>query len=126
MDAVEYIKEAKRICKSRSVCKSVSSKCPLLDENGHCTATADICAADIIEKTENAVHIVEQWAKDNPIKTRQSEFLRMFPKAEIKDDYLWMCPKYINYDYNPEENCHEISCSDCKRKFWLTEVTDND
>lgn len=50
MDAVEYIKEAKRICKSRSVCKSVSSKCPLLDENGHCTATADICDADIIEK----------------------------------------------------------------------------
>lgn len=126
MDAVEYIKEAKRICKSRSVCKSVSGKCPLLDENGHCTATADICAADIIEKTEKSVHIVEQWAKDNPIKTRQSEFLRMFPKAEIKDDYLWMCPKYINYDYNPEENCHEISCSDCKRKFWLTEVTDND
>ena len=60
MDAVEYIKEAKRICKSRSVCKSVSSKCPLLDENGHCTATADICDADIIEKTEKAVRIVEQ------------------------------------------------------------------
>lgn len=72
MDAVEYIKEAKRICKSRSVCKSVSGKCPLLDENGHCTATADICAADIIEKTEKAVQIVEQWAKDHPIKTRQS------------------------------------------------------
>lgn len=126
MDAVEYIKEAKRICKSRCVCRSVSGKCPLLDENGHCTATADICAADIIERTEKAVQIVEQWAKEHPVKTRQSEFLKMFPKAEIKGDYLWMCPKYINYDYKPEEDCYKISCGDCKRKFWLTEVTDND
>ena len=66
MDAVKYIKEAKRICKSRSLCNSVSGKCPLLDENGRCTATADICAEDIIEKTEKAVQIVEQWAKANP------------------------------------------------------------
>lgn len=54
MDAVKYIKEAKRICKSRSLCNSVFGKCPLLDENGHCTATVDIRAADIIEKTEKA------------------------------------------------------------------------
>ena len=84
MDAVEYIKEAKRICKSRSVCKSVSGKCPLLDENGHCTATADICAADIIEKTEKAVQIVEQCAKEHPVKTRQSEFLKIFPNADMQ------------------------------------------
>lgn len=74
MDAVEYIKEAKRICKSRSVCKSVSSKCPLLDENGHCTATADICAADIIEKTENAVQIVEQGRKSIPSRPARASF----------------------------------------------------
>lgn len=92
MDAVEYIKEAKRICKSRGVCKSVFGKCPLLDENGHCTATADICAADIIEKTEKAVQIVEQWAKDNPIKTRQSEFLRMFPNVDFCQGVIDISP----------------------------------
>ena len=125
MDVVEYIKEAKRICKSRSLCNSVSGKCPLLEENGHCAATVNICAADIIEKTEKAVQIVEQWAKEHPIKTRQSEFLRMFPNAQIHDDVIWMCPKCIGCDYKPEENCNEIYCCDCKRKFWLTEVTDN-
>lgn len=93
MDAVEYIKEAKHICKSRCVCKSIFGKCPLLDENGHCTATADICAADIIEKTEKAVRIVEQWAKEHPIKTRQSktrqsEFLKKFPNAEFCRDVI--------------------------------------
>lgn len=120
MDAVEYTKTLRRLCESQANCP----ECPLHenceeDNYGYCNGNSS-------EYVEKSVHIVEQWAKDNPIKTRQSEFLRMFPKAEIKDDYLWMCPKYINYDYNPEENCHEISCSDCKRKFWLTEVTDND
>lgn len=123
MDAVEYIKEAKRICKSRSVCKSVSGKCPLLDENGHCTATADICAADIIEKTEKAVQIVEQWAKDNPIKTRQSEFLKMFPNADLLDDVINITPCKIEKEM--KRYCGDRACNDCRKDYWLTEVTDN-
>lgn len=120
MDAVKYVKTLHRLCKSQANCL----ECPLHE---NCEEDNYVyCNGNASEYVEKSVHIVEQWAKDNPIKTRQSEFLRMFPKAEMKDDYLWMCPKYINYDYNPEENCHEISCSDCKRKFWLTEVTDND
>lgn len=119
MDAVEYIKTIHRLCESQNGYSGCSG-CPLLNEDDYCSIV------DARERAEDVVQIVEQWAKDHPVKTRQSEFLRMFPKAEMKDDYLWMCPKYINYDYNPEENCHEISCSDCKRKFWLTEVTDND
>lgn len=131
MDAVEYIKEAKRICKSRSVCKSVSGKCPLLDENGHCTATADICAADIIEKTEKAVRIVEQWAKDNPIKTRQSEFLKKFPNADMqKISVLFPCAmdqtirptRCVKY----ESFSSPKKCVECRKDYWLTEVTNND
>lgn len=119
MDAVEYIKTMQRLCESQNGYSGCSG-CPLLNEDDYCSIV------DARERAEDVVQIVEQWAKDHPVKTRQSEFLKMFPNAEIKDDYLWMCPKYINYDYNPEGNCHEISCSDCKRKFWLTEVTDND
>lgn len=126
MDAVEYIKEAKRICKSRGVCKSVSNKCPLLDENGHCTATADICAADVIEKTEKAVQIVEQWAKDNPIKTRQSEFLRMFPNTKIDSGAIIFCPRNFLPEVERNAYCekHE-SCKECRKDYWLTEVTNN-
>lgn len=117
MDAVEFFKTVNRLCKNQRCCKER----PIHKNEMGCIVKAD---DDSIKDIEKIVSKVEQWAKDNPVKTRQSEFLRMFPKAEMKDDYLWMCPKYINYDYNPEENCHEISCSDCKRKFWLTEVTD--
>ena len=69
---------------------------------------------------------VEQWAKDNPIKTRQSEFLKIFPNVQIQDDVIQVCPKAISCNYRSKENCYEINCLDCKRKFWLTEVTDND
>ncbi len=131
MDAVEYIKEAKRICKSRGVCKSVSSKCPLLDENGHCIATAGICAADIIEKTEKAVQIVEQWVKCNPIKTRQSEFLKKFPNADMQEISVLFpcamdqtirptrCVKYESFS-SPQK------CVECRKDYWHEEVTDND
>lgn len=119
MDAVEFFKTVNRLCKNQRCC----TECPICKNGVSCMIKFD---DDSIKSIEETVSKVEQWAKDNPVRTRQSEFLRMFPKAEMKDDYLWMCPKYINYDYNPEENCHEISCSDCKRKFWLTEVTDND
>lgn len=115
MDAVEYIKTLRKLCESQERC----SGCVLYDKEDKC------CILNISEYTEKSVQIVEQWAKEHPIKTRQSEFLRMFPNAQIHDDVIWMCPKCIGCDYKPEENCNEIYCCDCKRKFWLTEVTDN-
>lgn len=111
MDAVKFYSTFKRMC-AETDCKDC-----LLDQK--CRPSANV-------EPEEVVKLVEEWAKEHPVKTRKSEFLKMFPKAEIKYDYLWMCPKYIDYDYKPEGNCYKISCDDCKRKFWLTEVTDNE
>ena len=130
MDAVEYIKEAKRICKSRNLCNSVSGKCPLLDENGHCTATVDIRAADIIDKTEKAVQIVEQWGKDHPVKTRQSEFLKMFPTVVMAHGVIALRPCRLDtrLDMKKDCLCSDLysDCDECKMAYWLAEVTDNE
>lgn len=125
MDAVEYIKALRRLCKMQKICNECLYGCPLR-LNGDCIA--GLCDDGLCDGAEKAAQIVEQWSKDHHVKTRQSEFLKMFPNAQMSadGDVIWMCPKYISYDYRPEENCHEISCGDCKRKFWLTEVTDND
>lgn len=120
MDAVEFLKTVDRLCRAEEDCSS----CPL---NGYaCDANLkDVARYYTLESVQDMVQKVEQWAKEHPVKTRQSEFLRMFPNAQIQDDVIWMCPECIGCDYKPEENCNEIYCSDCKRKFWLTEVTDN-
>lgn len=120
MDAVEFFKTVNRLCKNQGC-----EECPVYKkENNMCCMVG--FDDDSIKSIKETVSKVEQWAKDHPVKTRKSEFLKMFPNAKIYNDVIWLCPKYIGCDYKPEENCNEISCFDCKRKFWLAEVTDND
>lgn len=113
MDAVEYIKTRCRLCKSKDRC----SECPLRNkEDGRCIAY-------VSEYAEKAVQIVEQWAKDHPVKTRQSEFLKMFPNAAIDDGVLCISPCKIEKDI---VCVNGKSCNECCREYWLAEVTDND
>lgn len=66
MDAVKFLEIRKRMC-SELACY----ECPLgYEEDGFmlCKAFTEH------ENFEEAVQIVEEWAKNNPVKTRQSEF----------------------------------------------------
>ena len=117
MDAVEFFKTVNRYCKNQGCKKYLACR-------------GDLCMIwpddDSTKSIEEMVSKVEQWAKDNPIKTRQSEFLKIFPNVQIQDNVIWVCPKCISCNYRQKENCYETNCLDCKREFWLTEVTDND
>lgn len=115
MDAVKYIKALRRLCESKRKC----TECPLLNKE------ESYCIVDTGEYAEKAVQIVEQWAKDHPVKTRQSEFLKMFPNAVIDEDNGILCIKPCEIDESI--GCtNGKGCNDCCRKYWLTEVTDND
>ena len=114
MDAVEYIKTLRRMCKSQERC----SGCVLYDKED------DFCILDISEYTEKSVQIVEQWAKEHPVKTRQSEFLKMFPDAKIDGDVIDIMP--CNIEKEMRKCCGDRDCEECKRTYWLAEVTDND
>ena len=118
MDAVEYVKTLRRLCKSQDSCFVGIQKCPLLnkEDNG--------CIADISERAEDAVQIVEQWAKDHPSKTRQSEFLKMFPNVPLYRGVVSISPCSIEKEMR--ENCLKRDCFECRRTYWLTEVTNND
>lgn len=113
MDAVKYVKALRRLCSSRDDCFG----CPLENKEDCC------CITDT--STEKAVQIVEEWAKDHPVKTRQSEFLKMFPNAAIDEDDGILCIKPCEIDESI--GCtNGKGCDDCYRKYWLTEVTEND
>lgn len=118
MDAVEYLVNKARYC-IFSGCNC--EKCQIFNE----------CASDLDSLTkkqaQRMVDVVEQWAKEHPVKTRQSEFLKIYPEAEIFEGrYLNICPALISKEYRSEEtnecNRPEFSCGKCKRDYWLKEI----
>lgn len=50
-------------------------------------------------------------------KTRQSEFLKMFPNARMDDGVAAACPSRVDKNFN----CC-LPCDDCRKDFWLAEV----
>lgn len=113
MDAMVFCKQLERICKSHLSCES----CPLGD--GKCSIRY------IGRNGESVVKIVEQWAKEHPVKTRQSEFLKRFPNAMINESDGILCIPPCNIEGKRIVCAGGKNCGDCRREYWLTEVTDN-
>lgn len=114
MDAVEFLKTLRRMCNAE--CR----KCEFREVhrvNGGCSTWQK-------NHPEEAVAIVEQWAAEHPVKTRQSEILKMFPGAAIDemDGCLTLNP--CNFYPKMREECSGRKCYDCRREFWLAEVED--
>nr|DAU77818.1 MAG TPA: hypothetical protein [Caudoviricetes sp.] len=111
METAKFLKEATRMCRAHNCCDG----CPAND--GHCVARRQKDKDDFAKY----VAIVEKWSNEHPVKTRQSEFLKMFPNAQIKDDYVDICPRKIEGIFDcPPDGIN--TCTECKRKYWLTEV----
>ena len=121
MDAVKFIEEINRLCEAQEDCKD----CPLI---GHsCDVnTATIMSCYNIESVQKMVQIVEQWAKDHPVKTRQSEFLKMFPNAMTNESDGILCISPCNIEGKRIGCANGKGCNDCRLEYWLGEVTDND
>ena len=103
MDAVEYVKQRNRMCDYYINCND----CPAGYYEG-CSSLSGI---------PKLIPIVEQWAKEHPVKTRQSEFLKMFPSARIDDGVIFLGPCAIDTSHK----CM-LDCKKCCRDFWLKEI----
>ena len=112
MDAIEFVKQLRRMNE-----QGVPKKRFIYP-----------CAGQETGSPEEVVAEVEEWAEDHPIKTRQSEFLKMFPGAgPTKDGVLAICPNAFSPVYKDERGLckwHYAECDNCCRKFWLAEVED--
>lgn len=115
MEAVKFIKEWARMCKSAKSC----SECIIGKNAGMFT----ICGNVIKEDPEKYVAIVKKkWSAEHPAKTRQSEFLKIYPDACIaKNGVIQICPNRI--EKSKEFDCH-VNCHDCQKEYWLAEVGD--
>ena len=113
MDAVEFLKALGRLC-NNYLC---GDNCPLIDS----------CDDESDDGYVRKVQIVEKWAKEHPVKTRQSEFLKMWPDAEVGDDgYPSVAPCQLYKDIEEKDEngvcCKNCGCAECRRDFWLKEI----
>ena len=105
MDAVEFIKQVRRMGKQKG----------------------EAICFKLEEKDTEIVDRVEQWAKEHPAKTRQSEFLKQWPDAEISDDgLLSIAPCQLNVELlqcESQKDCENRGvCGKCRCDFWLKEI----
>ena len=100
MDAVEFIKQVRRMGKQKG----------------------EAICFKLEEKDTEIVDQVEQWAKEHPAKTRQSEFLKQWPDAEIGGDGLPSiapCQLDVRFIHGESpEDCEERGvCGKCRCDF---------
>lgn len=110
----EFQKESNRLCKAYRVIGC--EKCPL--HKCHCATYKGLTDFAYVYDAVSA------WSDSHPIKTRQSEFLKMFPNANLCRDVIDISPCSIEKEMR--KCCGDRNCGECKRTYWLAEVTDND
>lgn len=123
MDAVKFLEEQYRMCEAL---KSHCEECGLSYINNK----TDLFCADFIKRhPEEAIAIVEKWAKEHPRKTRQSKLLKLFPRMSMTaDDVIALCPESMDSAFVcqiKEHDHYDPECGECRKKYWLEEIKDN-
>lgn len=113
MDAVKFLEEAGRMCRSVNKC----SYCALGKDTGD-TIECLINSMPILssQDAEDCVKIVEEWSKKHPRKTRAEELKRLFPNNSVEN----LCIQIFDTSI---EKC-EGNCPECIEKFWNEEVAE--
>lgn len=110
MDALEFIKAIKQMLSAGASNSTVQKYISAYKKND----------------CEGMVKAAEQWAADHPVKTRQSEFLKQWPEAKLKQNgVITICPLEVSAAYREKDGSCAIrsgSCAECKKAFWLAEV----
>lgn len=123
MDAVEFIVTRDRMCRSFNV---RCNECEVKKRMG----ADDMCIYYMAQHPQEVVEIVERWGKEHPLKTRQSELLKLFPRASMTaDDVIAFCPESIDSAFVcpiKERDSYDPECGECRKKYWLEEVEDDD
>ena len=110
MDAKDFVYGLRRMCKFYGGdCCSGERVCPL--NNYNCQTIRDM--------EDEVFDIAENWTKEHPAKTRQSELLKIYPNARMweDDDFLGFCPKNLD----TEKEC-TATCRNCCKEYFGEEI----
>ena len=101
MNALEFVMAVQRWAKAQGLCSAV---------------IVTDCSPDSI------VTRIEKWAAEHPVKTRQSELLKLFPNVEMYDDVVDLDPCEMDTTF-ASQACSK-RCYECRAKYWLGEMDD--
>lgn len=126
MDAVKYLKEAVRMCDAMT---GSCDDCPFCDWRVAFPCKSSNGWLDLANP-EKCVEIVEKWSAEHPKKTRQTEFLKMFPNAMYNDSSTLMI-RPCELDQTELQNgrrCNYYNgeCRSCRKEYWSQEVGDDE
>lgn len=100
MDAVEFLKEANRMC-----CSLGCGKCEL-DSIGCNIMGLGANPCDVVQS-------VEKWAKEHPRKTMAQDFFEKYPNAPRTEyDMPFTCPDELGYCKH-DSFCLGHTCMEC-------------
>ncbi len=107
MDAIEFVKQLRR-----------------MDEKGAPKNRFIYpCVGRETDSPEDVVAEVDEWAKMNPVKTRQSVFLEQFPNAPIYTNTHNVALDPCLVDTTLRGHCPTgRGCDICRREFWMQEA----
>ena len=107
MDAVECMKAVTRMLKSGTIDCAIQKYISAQKKNDY----------------EGMVEAAEQWAAAHTVKTRQSEFLKLFPNAPIYTNTHNVALDPCLVDTTLRGHCPTgRGCDICRREFWMQEV----
>ena len=105
MDALNFLKETKRMCNYYTSLYNDCLKCPMVDMP--CGLFITDWKSDVLK---TYVEKTEQWIIEHPRKTRLHDFLEKFPEAEIgKEGLPPICCARLGYVCT----CAKSTCMDC-------------
>lgn len=124
MEAIKFLEEAKRMCRSHDVCEG----CPVLTKEDSCAINIELKSSS--QELKRIVESVQKWSSDHPKVTRLSNLLRIFPDLFLDDARF---PSGCVRDYDQTYDCPIKkgaligntfdSCVVCKQQFWNEEIT---
>lgn len=129
MDALDYEKARIRMCRT-ILEKGGCEACPMYNVlKRKCGFSASIIQNHDIDTIKTNVDRVIKWSTDHPVKTRQSEFLKLFPNAYL-GNITRLLPCSLDKTLKPLR-CAKYGylsitcrCDRCRDDYWNEEVSE--